>query len=336
MTRISRIAGIPALVAALACFGGCGAEKVSGVALWENIPDYSGIPHGSTMNADNTGVPDGHTLTNVSASITVTESWIDSQNGGSRVLENRNFVSGAGLSIEVSDFTVRYCKFNGEGGIYLGKPVANVLIQDCELDGDQENLGAKQAVKNSAAGVRLLRLNIHHWPRALTVVKGKTIVENCYLHDLTSDNSGEHIENIYVAGGEYQLYVGNWIEANPVSITPTQDDFAVSAALAIYNQGGGYEDLNRILVERNYFDGVGSFAFYGGAVASKDGPYATNTVVRGNVFGREHRRFGGEFGPVTAFSVKETGNAWSGNTWGPRGPHWVSGDPEQGDPVTLP
>ncbi len=300
------------------------------------IPDYAAVPHGSTLTEANTGVPVGHSLTDVTTDITVTEAWIDSSNGGSRVLENRNFTSGAGLSIQVSDFTVRYCKFNGVGGVYLGTPVTGILIQDCEFDGNQENLSALQAIKNSAATLRLLRLNIHHWPRALTVVKGNTIVENCYLHDLTSDDSGAHIENIYVAGGADQSYIGNKIVANPVSISAGQTDFAISAALAIYNQGGTYEDLRRIVVAKNYFDGIGSYAFYGGAVASKSGPFARDMIVKENIFGREYRRFGGEFGPVTAFDETRPGNVWDLNVWGEWTALCVAGDPAAGDRVELP
>lgn len=300
------------------------------------FPDFSSSPDGTTISEENTGVPPGRSLTPVNAPITVTESWIASQNGGRRVLEDREFMSGASLSIETGDFTVRYCRFNGAGGVLLGKPVTDILIQDCEFDGKQENLGARQAVKNSAAGLHLLRVHVHHWPRALTVVRGNTIVENCYLHDLTSDDSGDHIENIYVAGGANQAYVGNRIVANPVSVSPGQTDYAISAALALYNQGGDAPDLENILVERNYFDGVGSYALYGGAVSGKKGPFARNTVARGNVFGRQYRRLGGEFGPVTAFDASQPGNQWSGNTWGPWTDTCANGDPAEGEPVLLP
>lgn len=298
--------------------------------------DNPEIIHGRDINPTNTGVPVGQQLVSVTESIRVTESWLRSHNNGSRIIENRLFVSGAGLTIEAGNITVRYCLFIGEGRVDLPVAVDGIVIHDCEFDGNQENGGSSQAIKNSAAGLHLLRLYVHHWPRALTVVKGRTVVENCCLRDLTSDDSEAHIENIYVAGGADMAFTGNWMEANPVSINPNQDDYAISASLAIYNQGGDYQDLERIVVERNYFTGIGSYAFYGGAASPKSGPYAKDITVRGNVFGREYMRKGGLFGPVTAFDEKTSGNLWADNTWGPRGPYWVAGDPEEGDFINPP
>lgn len=325
------------LIAALSLITGCeplSFGKARETDPW-NVPDYSGILHGSEITAENTGVPMGLSLRTVTESITVTETWIEEENGGSRVLERRNFLSGAGLTVKADNVTVRYCKFTGIGGVTLPTDQIGISIEDCEFDGNQENIEAAKAIKNDAAELRLLRVHIHHWPRALTVLRGNTIVESCYLHDLTSDDSGAHIENVYVAGGADLAFIGNKIVANPASIDPDQNEFAVSASIAIYNQGNGLPDLDRILIERNYISGIGSFAVYGGAVSGKAGPFATNTIIRGNVFGREYMRKGGLFGPITAFDETGQGNQRANNTWGERGPYWVPGDPEAGDLIEI-
>lgn len=318
------------LVSSVSC-NASGPAAPDGPALPE-FPPFEGT-HGSLIDATNTGVPVGHSLVDWASNVTVTEAWIAASNGGSRIIENRNFTSGATLTIRTGDVTVRYCKFNGTSRILLPDAVTGILVRDCEMDGNHENRGSLQAIKNDSAALHLLRVRIHRWPRALTVIRGDTTVENCYLHDLTCDDSGAHIENIYVAGGARQRYLGNKILSNAVRTDPAIVDLNISACLALYNQGGGLPDLDTILVEDNWIDGDSSYAMYGGAIATKTGAFAKNLIVRGNTFGRQYQRRCGLFGPITAYGDTEPGNLWENNRWGPRGPYWVSGDPEEGDPV---
>lgn len=298
----------------------------------EEPPDNTAI-QGIDINETNTGVPEGHALVDVSSSITVTEQWITEHNGGNRTIENKNFLSGAGLRIEVSDFTVQYCKFNGIGGIYLVKGNSGIVIQDCELDGNHENLGDKVAIMNE--GVRIIRVHVHRWPRALWTGQGNIHVENCYFHDLTADNSGKHIENVYVAGGAGQTYLRNKFISNRCSIDGGRG--AISASLAIYNEAWAtFPALDTIRVEGNYFETHGGFAFYGGALSAKAAPYPKNMIVKDNIFGRSLLRYCGVYGPATAFDHTQPGSVWENNTWGPRGPYWVEGDPEEGDLIESP
>ncbi len=328
MKTVSKLA---LAVFVMASYVSCNVSGPAAPAQTE-IPHYEGT-HGSFIDATNTGVPAGHSLTDWVSSVTVTEAWISASNGGSRIIENRNFTSGAVLTIRTNDITVRYCKFNGTSRILLPEAVTGILVQDCEIDGNHENRDSLQAIKNDGATLHVLRAHIHRWPRALTVIRGNTTVENCYLHDLTCDDSGAHIENIYVAGGAQQRYLGNKIVSNAVRTDPAITDLNISACLALYNQGGGLPDLDAILVEDNWIDGDSSYAMYGGAIASKTGTFAKNLIVRGNTFARQYQRRCGLFGPITAFSGAEPGNHWENNRWGPRGAYWVSGDPEEGDLV---
>ncbi len=300
----------------------------------------AGITHGSQINECNTGVPAGHALAEVASTIIVTEAWIRSSNGGSRAIRNRHFLSGAGLVISVDGFTVQYCRFSGVGGFTtnandgrssLGK---NIQILDCEFDGNHENGGGDVAVGGS--DLTLKRVWVHRWPRAMWVGEGNIWVEECYMHDLTVDGSGAHIENIYVAGGANQTYVRNKLISNRVPING--GTAGISASLAIYNEGWApFPDLDHILVENNYFESDGGYAIYGGACVSKlPKPYAKNTVVRGNIFGRGIQRRCGVYGTSTAFDPAQPGNLWEGNTWGPPGPFWQAGDPVEGASVAAP
>jgi hypothetical protein len=298
------------------------------------------ITHGSQVNETNTGVPSGHTLTDVAATIEVTESWITNQNSGSRILQNRHFLSGAYLIVSVDGFTIQYCKFSGKSGFTtnandgqssLGK---NIQILDCEFDGNHENTGGDVAVYGSS--LTLKRVHIHNWPRAMWVGDDNIWVEQCYMHDITVDSSGAHLENIYVAGGANQTYIRSKLISNAVhvggsTVTP------ISASLAIYNESyAQFPNLNNILVQDNYFESDGYYTFYGGACIGKAAPYAKNTIFRGNVFGRGLNRMSGLGGPGTAFDPSQPGNVWGNNTWGPRGPYWQTGDPEEGTVISAP
>lgn len=320
----------------LACFAV--ALVVRGVIpLLAAEPPASGWIHGKDVNGTNTGVPPSIKLTAVKERLVVTEDWISAANGGSRVIEGKRFLTGSYLTIKTGDVTVRHCSFEGTAGVLLGDAVRNVAIEDSEFDGKQENLGAKQAIKNDRAQLTLLRLNIHHWPRALTVTRGETAVINCYFHDLTCDGVQEaHKENIYVAGGANQSYIGNKLIANAARIRDDITVLAISAALAVYNQGGGLPDLERVSIIDNYFDGDSSYALYCGSVKGKKGAYATAMTVRGNVFGRTYQRKCGKFGPATAYDGTRPGNAWENNVWGDRGGFWQAGDPDRGAPVEAP
>ena len=303
------------------------------------VNPVTAISHGSQINETNTGVPSGHTLTDISTSIIVTEAWISGTNGGSRIIENKHFLSGARLIVTVDGFTVRYCKFSGVGGFSTDandgqSPTGkNVLITDCEFDGNHENLRDDVAVGGSY--LTLKRVHIHRWPRAMWIGEGNVWIEECYMHDLTVDGSGAHIENIYVAGGANQTYIRNKLVSNAVSLSGSSG--SISASLAIYNESWAtFPELNHIVIENNYLESDGGYALYGGACLGKGAPFAKNTVVRGNVFGRGIQRNCGVYGPVTAFDPAQSGNLWINNTWGAQGTFWQAGDPEEGAQIEAP
>lgn len=322
------------LIAAMLLLSGC--SKSSGA----EVPSTGAVNHGKDINASNTGVPVGHVLSDVTSTIVVTESWIATVNGGNRYLENKNFVSGAGLQIKTDNFTVRYCKFNGKSGGSVDYGLSNIVFEYCEFDGQHLNTGGDCAL--GIGGMTARRLHIHRWPRAFWFGWGNVHIEECYIHDVTADGGDAHLENIYIAGGANQTFIRNKLITNEIHING-DTRMMTSASLAIYNEDYSVGDpypafpaLNNIVVKDNYFESDGYYAMYCGALVGKNGARARNMSVTGNVFGRQLHRWCGVGGPAIAFDQSQPGNEWTNNTWGTEGPYWMAGDPADGDSVSAP
>jgi hypothetical protein len=318
-----------------------------GSATAETI-GYPTVTHGSQLNASNTGIPTGRSLTNRSSDLDVTESWITNSNGGLRYVEDINFLSGYGIHIQVSNFTTKYCRWNGLGtnGRY-GSPAVDkntgltgLAFEWCEFDGNHEATHGGDFPFYDMAEVSLLRCHIHRWPRCIPIGSldpdpSNTSVTECYMHDLTrAISDGAHLENIYVAGGTGISLVRSKVIANLINLG---GNGAASASLAIYNESyATFTPLEDIVIQDNYFDGDGSYSGYFGAISAKGNPFPINIDVTGNIFGREYHRLSGVYGPVTSSNTGGAGNSWSGNKWGERGPYWQAGDPEEDAAIADP
>lgn len=295
--------------------------------------EVSDITHGRELNSTNTGVQAGIELVQ-SASIVVTEDWIANENGGSRTIEKRLFPSGTGIDMRVNDVTIRNCRFLGAGGSSKGQAITaeveNTTIEWSEFDGEHENLRDHVAIGGDS--LRLYRVHMHRWPRGLWI-SGPVVVEETYMHALTGDDSGAHIENIYVAGGAGQRYIKNRLDSDCAG----PGGCAISASLAIYNEDWAvFPPLADIVIKDNYFNSDGGAVLYAGALSGKGAAYPTQMIVSGNEFGRELNRRSGFYVPAFAFDASQPGNTWSDNTWGERGSFWQDGDPEAGAPVEDP
>ena len=298
------------------------------------------ITHGIQLDETNTGVPAGTTLSDINATVVVTETWITDSNGGQRFLEKKNFLSGARIEIKTGNFTVRYCKFNGQSGGSVDYGLSNVVFEYCEFDGQHLNTGGDTALGIGSLTAR--RLHIHRWPRAFWFGWGDLRIEECYIHDETADGGDAHLENIYIAGGANQTFIRNKLISNEVHING-DSRLMTSASLAIYNEnytvGTPYPDfpaLNNIVVQDNYIESDGYYAMYCGACTGKSALYAKNMTVTGNIFGRQLHRWCGLAAPAICFDPAQPGNVWSNNTWGAPGPDTQSTDPAEGALVGAP
>jgi hypothetical protein len=308
------------------------------------------ITHGKDVDATNTGVLPDHEslLTTRTSSITVTESWITSANGGSRVLENCLFSRGPTLEVDVDNFTVRNCRFLGTSHAVVGwnstagRTYRNVAFEYCEFDGEHANHGGDSPL--GTGGITLKRVHIHRWPRGMWIGDGYVHVEESYMHELTTDDSGTHLENIYVAGGEYLEFIRSKLISDQHYIGSGTETDCTSASLAIYNENysrglpypAGFTPLDHVVVQDNYFESDGWYPLYCGALSGKHNPYPNNMTVSGNIFGRHAKRLidscGG--GPV-AYDNTEATNSWSNNAWGPKSSD-CPGDPAEGTAIAAP
>lgn len=293
----------------------------------------SEITHGSQVNALNTGVLASHEsqLADVSSSIVVTEDWITASNGGRRVLEDCRFDTGQTLEIHVDNFTVSNCRFLGTSSASVGwnedeqRTYKDVTFEHCEFDG--QHLSAGGAVALGGSGIIAKRVHIHRWPRAMWIGDGFVRVEESYMHELTADDTGAHIENIYVAGGAHLQFARNKLVSDQHYVGKGQESLQTSASLAIYNESytrgkpypEGFTALDDIVVEDNYLESDGWYALYGGACIGKQNPYAKHVTIRGNIFGRHARRLIDRCGgAAVAYDSTDPTNKWLNNKWGPR------------------
>ena len=303
----------------------------------ELVPDVPAITHGSQLNATNTGIPAGVSLTNFTSSVTINASWITNSNGGSRTLTARNFTSGTIIHIAANNFTFQSCKKTGAGGIWIDEPYTGTKFLDCEIDGNHENFQSSTAITGSNYEAK--RCHFWRWPRNMFIGGGDVHIEECYMHDLTIDGSGSHVENIYVAGGANHVYIRNKLISNLTYLAYWA--VGISASLAIYNESwAAFARLDGLVIQDNYMEGDGAYTGYFGALSAKRNPplgeYAQNMVVSGNIFGRQESRFSSVYGPASGFDESGVGNSWTNNTWGSNGPFFVSGDPAAGSLVAAP
>lgn len=310
---------------------------LSGCAKSSGGGTVDSVRHGKDLTESNTGVPPGHDLSDVTSTITVTEEWIAASNGGSRLIEDRNFINDADVEVKTGNVTVRFCKFNGKSGGSVEIGLDDVVFEYCEFDGQHLNTGNDTAL--GPGGLTARRLHIHRWPRAFWFGWGNVRIEECYIHDETADGGDAHLENIYVAGGANQIYLRNKLITNEVHING-DTKLMTSASLAIYNEPSyttpDFPALDNIVVQDNYIESDGYYAMYCGGLSEKTGAHAKNMKVTGNIFGRGLHRMCGIAAPAVGFDATQPGNEWADNTWGGKGPYWEAGDPVEGGIVSAP
>jgi hypothetical protein len=336
-----------------------GGESPLTVAVASNPPPppppAGTVTHGADLTTANTGVPAGTVLSDVSGTLTVTDAWIASSNGGSRVIQNKNFLSGSSVVVNASGVTIQFSKFTGSASIRSSTnstadaSVLNLTVRYCEFDGQNMDGGGNTPIgigtgapNYSNVGIALLERNyMHNYSRQLNYGEARNVIirENLFT-DLYMDGSGTHIENLYIGGGDHIQIIRNKFVTNPVGPGAANPTSQISACVAIYNESWNpqFTRINYVTIQDNWFEGGAGFGLYGGAVASKLAgmAYGTNMTITGNVWGRNFYRFSCSFGPATAFNNGDSANTWSNNTWGPRGPFWKSGDPDLGAAVTAP
>ena len=253
-------------------------------------------PSGDFPNADNTGVPDGTTLTAYtgSCSITANGTVIDSK------------IVNCDLDIKASDVVIKRSRINGEVNGGEGtkssfriedSEVINKARAACQCIGSDNFTALRVEVKGGNRGI-YCRLNC--------------TVQDSWIHG-TALLATQHASAIRVE--RYSTITHNTMQCDWTALTDSE--IGCSADMT------GYPDFAPIThntITNNLFmanpTGTG-FCAYGGATNGKpfsgDPTNATYIKFVGNIWQRGSNGKCGTYGPVTGFDTRRTGNVWSDN-----------------------
>lgn len=296
----------------------------------------SGVLHGRDVHAGNVGV--------VGAGLTYADlapigdthlrtSWLSANADGDRVWhgpcpENvdphwhfERFDVAGRISVSLDLMHVMRCRVRTDGPYplrFLGSGTfdgdfVGAIFDDVEVHGPpSERFGSILAGQRpNSALVRRCHFRNHAIGAQLQT--GNSYV-NCLVEDIHYFD-GSHNTCVSTRGGQ----VG-------IQVVGCNLDGGNSAALGAYTDLGPVTDL---LVRDCLLNP--DRANYG--IIAEDDVGNHDVRFTGNVFGRRYWRNCGQSGPYSGWNGSRPGNVWEGNTWGPRGPHWQPGDPEEGDPV---
>lgn len=239
---------------------------------------------GDRPNSSTTG-HDGNLTRTYSGGVTITQSWLDANNNGSRVIEDVRF--NGRVNVRVDDLTIR--NFHIDGGLYgvdnnvfSGNPTTGLVLEDGELTG-QSSSGL--LVSNTTAR----RLHIHHQGADAMKPFRNVLVEDCYVHHLGS-NSGSHSDGVQMVNG------------GPVTVTGCNFDmpkdltgWTNSQVFMIAPNNG---PINDVSIRNNWING--------GSISVQIHAVGGVAEVVDNRFGRDYR-----FGLFsTTGPVNISGNVW--------------------------
>jgi hypothetical protein len=293
------------------------AIAVVGVLVWVGARgqahaaslNCSATPHlCSYVDATNTGVPSGTTLTTVSAKVASGPGWkYIPANGEVLVSTNGTVLSGLyipyELVIDASNVTVNNVQVvaGGNFGVAL-ENTTNVTIENSTISGVNATAlrvgSAIDDVYGDSTGTVIKNDNISLFKTGIQISTG--LIEGSYIHN-PGYIAGDHTNGIYVNGGTAPLTIENNTIFNSSSETDAINLDAGAAGSPVANK----------TVENNFLAG-GTYTIYGG-----DGPNnpTSNIVIENNRFGQLYYPTSGQFGPAAYYATTGTGNVWSGNFW---------------------
>jgi hypothetical protein len=264
----------------------------------------------SYPDPSNTGVPAGTTLTSVPAQVSSGPGWSFNAAGGTVVVNVKGTVlSGLyipyNLVINASNVIVKNVKVvtNANFGISLTH-TTGVTIENSTISGQNSTTGrlgsAIDDVYGDSTGMVIKDNNISAFKTAIQISTG--LAEGNYIHD-PGYVAGDHTNGFYVNGGTQPLT----IEGNTIFDSLGQTD-AINLDAGI--PGPSAPVANKTI--KNNFLAGGAYTIYGGDAS---GSPTSNIIITGNRFGQNYYPKSGQYGPVSYYDPKGTGNTWSGNSW---------------------
>lgn len=230
-------------------------------------------PSGNFPDSTTAGCPVGIALT-TKAGRTITTN--------NTVIQGENITSA--LVLDGQNDTVRNCRIKSyfaKGTAANGTGVVTVhgsaVIEHCTLDGQ---LGTHAGVWYQGTSVKIRNCEIINVNDGIfTWDADNFVIEDNYLHNLTTESSNGHIDGFQTEGGSHGI-----IHHNTITISQDQN-----ACVAIWNSRRNSDD---ILVDSNYLAGTGYVVYvedYDPTEASPAGGYSvTNIRLIDNMFSRRY------------------------------------------------
>lgn len=212
------------------------------------------------------------------------------------------------LTIRHSNVTVRDVKINGTGTYMLyvddlnGVNPSNVLVEYVEIDGSGAAESDIPIYMPGSDGTVIDHAYVHDVGRSSRLVNNGTI-QNSYIFSSRTGSSGSHRGAVGLNGGHDNALIGNVLKCQGTGC---------SAAIPNY---GDFAPVVNFHIEGNLLATTGSYCAYGGSLASKPYPEASNVDFIGNHFSTEYHPTCGQFGPISGYAAGVRGNDWSGNVW---------------------
>jgi hypothetical protein len=257
------------------CGGSCGSCASGSCDASGQCVGTTTITHGNQINASNTGVPAGVTLTPASGTVTLSTPGA--------VWEGRDLTGS--LEITADNVTVRNCRIRLNSGYFaIQNSGKNLLVENCEIFSPS---GAYTGIAGSNMTVR--SCDIHNFENGIGA-GSNVIVEESYIHDLYY-GPGAHVDGIeWQSSGSNSVIRRNRIvlgdDTGCVNITP-------------YNGGSANDNT----VQDNLFSG-GTYSLY---IRGDGGGSVNGVTVTGNVWVK------GSYVHGTQSIVDASGIVWSNN-----------------------
>lgn len=247
----------------------------------------------SDARPDETATGYSGELTSTYGTTTINQTWLNTNNGGSLLLEDVHFTGQ--VTVAVNNLTIR--NFLVSGGLYgiynnvfTGSPSTGLVLEDGEVT---ETASSGLALSNAT----IRRLHIHHHERDGCKFWRNVTLENSYIHHLGSD-AGSHADGVQMVSGENVT-----IRGNNFDMPHDEPGYNNSQCLIISANTG---TVDGIMIDANWINGGG----FSVNISDKGNGYGfpTNVEITDNRMGRDY-----QFGPFSFGGGSP--DVVSGNVW---------------------